>query len=954
MAEKTKTDRWSLIERLFQGAVDRPPSERTEFLRNACAGDEALRLEVQSLLANDNNATTAIDSLVAGDLRVIAQSSDADEVGLRVGPYRLVRELDSGGMGVVHLAVRSDDHYFQVVAIKTIRKGLAQPVLVQRFRAERQILATLTHPNIGAILDGGDTEDGRPYIVMEYVEGQPINLACENRGLSVRQRIELFRSVCSAVHYAHQKLVIHRDIKPSNVLVTPEGIVKLIDFGISKPLAPELIPGELPKTESWQRFMTPDYASPEQLQGKELTTATDIYSLGVLLFELLTGSRPYMLDRLSPAAAERLVCEQEGSKPSSVPNLAERTRKEVAGDLDRIVLMAMDRDPARRYLSAQHLDEDLLRFLQSKPILARKPTFVYRLGKFVQRHKTASLMACATMVVLTGSVLFYQWQSRRADSRLKQVAALADSAISDMTAKLQESSASVETQAAIFHSSLQYLNQLRQSFGDDPRLLVELSKAYMRVGDLEGFPFVANLGNPEIALGSYQEALRAATEAHSRLPGDESTKTLIDAYQRLAEMEYSYVSLENLQKATNHYQQCLPLVHEFWQRNPTDPIRRRLLAKNYSGLGLVEEVSREPDKALTNFRTALYQVLGSDLSGDEGHDMSVARLDNLIAAQLDNLGTRAEAFENHRRAIAIAEALARRSPPPNEAKRLLGNAYSEIIGPLAGERMLNVGDSSRAQEYARKNLAIAEEMAASDSKNADARTGLGFAYFDMGNAFRLTQPAAAAACYRKSILLAKEMTPLSEAEHHIATREESLAAVVVSKADRLRLLQDVNALRLKSARTEPDAPMHRQYPMRSYCQLSDAELALNDLAKARQYADLALPFLNTFPLASPDLRVLRDVGLCYESLGNVQREIALSRSFSAGERHRAEAEARKWYLKSSDVWNEWNRRGAATPESEIERHKVERRLAQIGSVSDLQRNLSCVAPKRNKPLSTSN
>jgi eukaryotic-like serine/threonine-protein kinase len=238
-----------------------------------------------------------------------------------VGPYRLVRELDGGGMGIVYLAVRSDDHYFQIVAIKMVRKGMESPALLQRFRAERQILATLTHPNIGAILDGGDTQDGRPYIVMEYVEGQPITLASEARGLSIRQRIELFRSVCSAAHYAHQKQIIHRDIKASNVLVTSQGVVELIDFGISKPLAPELIPGELVPTEAGQRLMTPDYASPEQLLGQKLTTATDIYSLGVLLFELLTGSRPYTLHNLSPAVAERLVCEQEPPKPSSVREL---------------------------------------------------------------------------------------------------------------------------------------------------------------------------------------------------------------------------------------------------------------------------------------------------------------------------------------------------------------------------------------------------------------------------------------------------------------------------------------------------------------------------------------------------------------------------------------------------------------------------------------------------------
>jgi serine/threonine protein kinase len=924
MNPSAKIDRWNLIQDIFQRATELPVSKRSEYLAHACGDDEELRAEVASLLANDGDDTETLGSIVAADLNELA-ASDSSDAGLKVGPYRLIRELDGGGMGIVYLAVRSDDHYFQFVAIKMIRRGMASPALVQRFRAERQMMATLNHPNIGAILDGGDTEDGRPYIVMEYVEGQPITLASETRSLSTRQRIELFRPVCSAVHYAHQRLIIHRDIKPSNVLVTSEGVVKLIDFGISKSLAPELIPGELVPTEAGERLLTPDYASPEQLLNQHLTTTSDIYSLGVLLFELLTGSRPYTLYGLSPAAAERVVSGQDIRKPSSVKEISKQTRRELAGDLDRIVLMAMDKDPSRRYSSANELDHDLLRFLEGRPVLARKATPLYRLGKFVQRHRTAALMSCVTLVVIIGAILVDSWRSRVASRRLEQVESSAGSAISDLADKLQQSSASVETQTSLFQSAIKSLDELRQGSGDDPRVLLRLSKAYLRVGDLQGSPSSANLGNSRAAFASYRQALRIATEARVELPGDESTEAVFDACERLGSMEFF---LGDTQEARENYSRGLSLARDFRKGTPGDPVRRRMLALSYAHLGDVQLDNLETDEALKSYRAGLEIFDGQDETEDG--QRTLAGLYFRVAGALRELGSQTEGVSNLRKAVDALERLAQKSPSSRQAKRALLAAYYQIIGPLAGTEVLNIGDSVAAQAYARRVLAMAEESEAVDGKNAQAGYDLAFAYEGMGDSFRSTRPATASGWYRKSIALTKTQVPRypagNQVQELVAERDEDLAAVLPSAEhapERLSLLQEANGIWRAVVIAKPGKPQYRIGLMRSYCRLTDAELATGNITKARQYADLSLPLVAEFNPAARSFLVLIGLGFCYESLGNVQKRIAADKSSPLPERQAAEAASREWYRKSADVWNEWNRRGAATPESESERRKIE-------------------------------
>jgi tetratricopeptide (TPR) repeat protein len=493
-----------------------------------------------------------------------------------------------------------------------------------------------------------------------------------------------------------------------------------------------------------------------------------------------------------------------------------------------------------------------------------------------------------------------------------------------MTDKLQHSSASIETQAALFHSALTYLDELRRSTGSDPRLLLELSKAYVRVGDLEGSPFVANLGNSGTAVTSYQKAWQAAWEAHGRMPGDESTRALIEAYQRLGGIQ---AFLGNLQEAHDNYQQGLSWARNFWLRKPDDPVRKRLLATNYAGLGDVDLSSLHPDQALQRFAVAL-QVFGDSPTGDEDHDQVLIGLYSDTGRALNELGKQTQALESDRKAATLAEALAQRYPSSAHARRAIFLADEELVLPLAGRDALNVGDSGQAQVYARKALEIAQMLGGGDSRNVQGPYDLALAYTGMGDSLRLTDPDVAGDWYRKSIALSKKLAPLYGAggRHWLAIRDEALAEVMGRKEqapEQLRLLLEANLIRRELAETSPHGRLHL---MRSYCKLSDAELVLNNPAKARQYANAALPFLDQFEVTSPSLLVLRDVGFCYESEAAVQHRLAADQILSPPERLAAEAESRTWYQRSADVWATWNRRGAATPESERERRKVEHLL----------------------------
>jgi non-specific serine/threonine protein kinase/serine/threonine-protein kinase len=535
-------ERWGRLKRVFQDALDQPEAARGAFLDRECAGDAELRREVDTLIASHADAGGFL-SRPAVDRAAPASALE----GRRIGAYRILGEIGRGGMGTVYRAVRDDDAFQKTVALKVVRGPSGWGDVEQRLERERQILARLQHPHIAAVFDGGTTEDGRPYLVMELVEGRPITEHCAAHALATRARLEMVRAVCDAVQYAHRNLVVHRDLKPGNILVGEDGRPKLLDFGIAKLLAGGVDP-DLAPTATMLPMMTPEYASPEQVRGETVTTSSDIYSLGVVLYELLTGRRPYAVPTDSLEGIARAVCESEPSPPSTAAGRGGATRPpaspaELRGDLDTIVLKALRKEPARRYLSALELSEDIRRHLAGLPVLARADTLGYRVSKFTRRHKASVAAAVLVAASLVGGIVATSRQARiaeenrrRAERRFEDVRKLANSFLFEFHDAIKDLPGSTPAREMVVRRGLEYLDSLAAEAHGSPSLQLELASAYEKVGDVQGALGAASLGRTSAAHESYARAVGLRESVAAAAPSIEAERDLAMARKKLGSM----------------------------------------------------------------------------------------------------------------------------------------------------------------------------------------------------------------------------------------------------------------------------------------------------------------------------------------------------------------------------------------------------------------------------------
>jgi non-specific serine/threonine protein kinase/serine/threonine-protein kinase len=769
-------EEWQEIKEIFQSAIERDKDQRAAFVAEACAGNIQLSTEVERLIALHEQAGDFIETPLGGlDLDLLGAARE--QAGRRIGAYELMREIGHGGMGAVYLAVRADQQYQKRVAIKLVNRGMDSEGILRRFRNERQILASLDHPNIAKLLDGGTTDDNLPYFVMDYIEGAPINQYCDDHRLSTVERLALFRTVCSAVHYAHQNLVVHRDIKPSNILITADGTPKLVDFGIAKLMNPELT--SIDQTLTMLGPMTPAYASPEQVRGGPITTASDVYSLGVLLYELLTGHPPYRFKSRDPQEIAQVICDREPPRPSTavgqvetLPDFDNRTqisltpeivsktregepdklRRKLEGDLDNIVLMAMRKEPRRRYASAEQFSDDIRRHLEGLPVIARKDTPGYRSTKFIKRNKVLVVAAILIVLTLLSGIVATTWeahvatsQKARAERRFNDVRRLANSFMFELNDEIAKEP--TKARGLLVKRALEYLDSLAQEAGDDPSLQRELATAYEKVGDILGNPYSANLGDTAGAIESYRKALAIRQALSAAEPASTDVRRdLAISYGRMGEMQEQTGDIPG---ALESQRRSLEVREGLLSQEPANMQASRDLSRSYESIGDLLDKTNDAAGALANYRKslAILESLSTTAPGDAQLRRSVAVLHTKVGFAQSKTGDKTGALENLRKSVTDFESLVGGDPGNLQARGDLAYSYGRL-GDLLGES----DDLDGALENYRKALSIREALRLADPADERARRAVAADYGNVGYTLaQMGKTVEAVETYRKSV-----------------------------------------------------------------------------------------------------------------------------------------------------------------------------------------------------------
>jgi tetratricopeptide (TPR) repeat protein len=742
-------DQFRRLDALYDEAAALGPAERSRFIDERCADDDEVRRELLAALGDDGSSglTGLVERAAAAAVGV-----EAAWTGRRVGPYRIVRPLGHGGMGAVYLAVRDDAEFHKQVAIKTLKFELESGPAVARFRHERQILAHLEHPNIARLLDGGTTEQGTPYIVLEYVDGVQIVEWCQQQRLTVDERLRLFRDVCDAVQYAHQHLIVHRDIKPGNILVTSDGVPKLLDFGIAKLLDSDALAGFHTMHTSGP-MMTPDYVSPEQVRGEPVSTATDVYALGAVLYELLTNTRPHALHTYDPAEIARVVCETDVRPPSATGN------RHLRGDLDTIVLKAMQKEPSRRYSSVTALTEDIRRYLEGLPVAARPDTAIYRATKFVRRHRLGVVATAAVVASLGIGVALALREARVAERRFAQVRELSNTFLFQFYDQVTPLPGSTAVRASIVETARKYLDGLSKEAQGDKDLTLELAAAYGRLGDVQGRTGGANLGQLDDARRSYQRAI----DLYAGLPVTAASPE--NLRRRLANVLLAYGRLEY-----NAYHE--DLAGTFTRRmldvlpdRAGEPATRMLQALGVRSLGDILLRQGKTADALASLESARRTLL--DLQTSHDND---ARLPDEIAFTRERLARARVYAGDLDGAAGDFHALLRDTPTCTDenpstpgcrtlAVRLVwtGDVYAAVDRP-------NLHDPAKAASLYEQAVHIRERLAALDDHDRQARFDLAASYGKLGDAVWESDPKRALNLYDRALGTAKTLASKEQLE----------------------------------------------------------------------------------------------------------------------------------------------------------------------------------------------